>query len=238
MVKLEYLFPSFTGWMWVWLHYSEHMATLTYSNGLNLEWYILCYYFSYLFYIIILFIYFIYYFIYLLFVSSKANICKLWRVYLIEPLNIFYTMLLIIFVERLAAAWDWIEWRVYLIEPLNIFYTMLLIIFVERLAAWDWIEWRVYLIEPLNIFYTVLLIIFVLCRKIGSSMRPNRMKGLSHRFTKYFLHYASHYICRKIGSSMRLNILYIGGWRPLFSKKMVSAAHFPLKSAAQPVAIW
>ena len=58
------------------------------------------------------------------------------------------------------------------------------------------------------------------------------MNDLSHLFTKYSLHYAAYYICRKIDSSMRLNILYIGGWRSLFSKKMVSVASFSLKSAA------
>ena len=38
------------------------MATLTWSNGRNLGWYTLCYYFIYLFYLFILFIYFIYLF--------------------------------------------------------------------------------------------------------------------------------------------------------------------------------
>ena len=40
----------------VWLHYSEHMATLTCSNCLNLERYTLCYYFIYLLFYLFLFI--------------------------------------------------------------------------------------------------------------------------------------------------------------------------------------
>ena len=36
---LGYLFPSLTGWTRVWLHYSEHMATLACSIGLNLVFY-------------------------------------------------------------------------------------------------------------------------------------------------------------------------------------------------------
>ena len=83
-----YLFPSLTGWTRVWLHYSEHMATLTCSNGLNLEWYTLCYYFIYFICYFIYLFYLLFYlfilFIYYLFQStmvSKANVCKCYRLY-------------------------------------------------------------------------------------------------------------------------------------------------------------
>ena len=37
------------------------------------------------------------------------------------------------------------------------------------------------------------------------------------------------FVERKIDGSMRLNILYIGGWRSLFSNKIVAVASFFLK---------
>ena len=57
MVKLEYLFPSHTGWMRIT---QNIMATFTCSNGQNLGWYTLCYCFIYLFYLLF-YLYFIYF---------------------------------------------------------------------------------------------------------------------------------------------------------------------------------